>query len=125
MSELILRLDLDDDPEIVERDARALLRQISESVDHNASRVPAPPEADTRAGGGAMLGEIALAVISSGALAALFDVLKAYFSRRRGGKIIFTTAEGEVITLEADDIRDASFQTFADRVGQRVLKPGQ
>ena len=116
MADLILRLELDDDPEIVDRDTRALLRQICDTVDRDARLPEAPAEENTRAGGAMMLGEIALAMISSGAAVALLETFKAYFSRKRGAKFSVTRADGARLVIEADDVSDAQFEKCVSRV---------
>lgn len=109
MADLILRLELDDDAEIVDRDTRALLRQISETVDPDVSLPAGPAEPGTRSGDAVMLGEIAMALVSSGAAVALLDIFKAYFSRKRGAKISVTRADGAQLTIEADDVSGPRF----------------
>lgn len=109
MVDLTIRLELDDDPEIVDRDTRALLRQISETVDQDVRLPRGPAEPGTRSIGAVILGEIVTGLASSGAAVALLDIFKAYFARKRGAKFSLTRADGANITIEIDDLSDERF----------------
>ncbi len=122
MADLILRLELDDDPEIVDRDTRALLRQISEAVDPDVSLPAGPAEPGTRSGDAVMLGEIAMVLVSSGAAVALLDIFKAYFARKRGAKFSVTRADGARFVIEADDVSGDQFEKCVSRVEAFALK---
>jgi hypothetical protein len=71
-----------------------------------ASLVAQPPSAGER-GDAVTIGQIALGLISGGALTAVIECLKAYFVRERTLVVKLTRPDGQQIEVNAKNIDDA------------------
>jgi hypothetical protein len=117
MTLINLSLSLDEDEETVDRDTRRLLPHLLDSVDRNARIATGPAEENTRAAlETALLGQIALTLVSSGTVVAMLEILKAYFNRKRSGKFTMTRPDGASVSIELDDVSDEQFDKTVDRI---------
>jgi hypothetical protein len=116
MTAVILNLELDDDPGIISRDTRTLLENIADRVDPDAELARAEGADGERSGDTVLLGQVAMALISSGSVVALLEIVKSYFNRKRSGKFSVTRADGSSISVEMDDVSDEQFDRTVDRL---------
>lgn len=77
-----------------------LLRSIRQETDL-AAVLPQQPGGPKDKGDLSMIGEIALAALSSGAVTALLQVLQAYFDRHPSLKMEIKAADGRELKIEA------------------------
>ncbi|MEM8837056.1 MAG: hypothetical protein AAGE89_03100 [Pseudomonadota bacterium] len=115
MENLRLQLSGIDDPDLLQDDTIRLTEELSEAVDPAARRVQEQARPGERAGGAYLFGEIALALATSGAIAALLDVLKGYFGRRREAEIKVRRADGAELAIRANQLSQEEYDATLAR----------
>jgi len=72
------------------------------------STLPSAPVAPGARGDAVAIGEIALALVTSGAVTALIDCFKAYLARERSLVVKVTRADGSIFEVNARNVNDAA-----------------
>jgi len=68
------------------------------------------PAAEGERGDAALVGQLALTLVSSGAVTVLFECLKAYLSRERSLAIVLTRADGLKVEVTSRNVDSAAVQ---------------
>ena len=108
MPNLVLSISGVSDEDVLQEDTFRLVADLNEDFD--ARTVAGSTAPGERAGSAALTGEIALAIISSGAAVAFLDVIKGYFSRRRGAEITVSRADGATLSIKTEQLNKEEYQ---------------
>ena len=106
MSDLVLALSADLPESRLAQVTRDLSRDLSRAG--LSVRPVAAPMAEGERGDLSLLGQLALALVSSGAVTALIECLKAYLSRERGLSINLTRSDGLSVQITSRNVDTAA-----------------
>ena len=115
MEQVRLEISGVDDPDLLQNDTLRLTADLSETVDPDAHRVGEEVSPGERAGTVPLIGEIAVAIAQSGAIAALLDVLGSYFGRRREAEIKVKRVDGAELSIRADQLTQEEYENTLAR----------
>ena len=122
MADFNLSISGIDDDDLLQDDTRRLIQDLGHEFDARPATTDAIP--GERAGEAVAIGEIVLALISSGAAVAILEVFKGYFARRRSAEVTVSRPDGASLSIRADQLSDSEYQETLARA-EAFLEDGK
>jgi hypothetical protein len=100
--------------DLAAEDLQALTRELSQNLNRETEvNADLPEEAGgpgTRGGAVELVGQILLTALSSGTVAALFNILKSYLERKPSLEMEFQRSDGQKLRVRAEDLDKGQIQ---------------
>jgi hypothetical protein len=112
---------LDGDSQEIAALTREMMRSIEQNTDADV-QLPRGVGTPGSKGDAALIGQLLLTFLTSGAAVALIDVFKPYFAREPKLEIEISTATGEVLKLKAENIAPQSLSETVSRLRKATLE---